>query len=60
VDKNENTHRLFRTCGVKPLFDGIAFTDGKRSCDTDITTTMLPKSSFLTGKWERGELQKKF
>jgi len=49
-----------RTCGVKPFFDGIAFTGGKRENDTDITPRMLPKRSFLTGKWKRGELQKRF
>jgi len=41
---------------VKPFFDGIAFTGGKRENDTDIT----PKRSFLAGKWKRGELQKRF
>jgi len=45
---------------VKPFFDGIAFTGGKRENDTDITPRMLPKRSFLAGKLKRGELQKRF
>jgi len=45
---------------VKPLFDGIACTGGRRVSDTEISPRMLPKRSFLPGKWNRGELQKKF
>lgn len=60
VDKSEKHPPSLRTCGVKPFFDGIAFTGGKRENDTDITPRMLPKRSFLTGKWKRGELQKRF
>jgi len=33
VDKKEHPPSL-RTCGVKPFFDGKAFTDGQRASDT--------------------------
>lgn len=32
----------------------------ERDNERDITPRMLPKRSFLAGKWKRGELQKRF
>lgn len=59
VDKSENTHRLSEHAEWSRSLMALHLQVGEEENDSDITPRMLPKRSFLAGKWKRGELQKR-
>lgn len=54
--KKDNTHRLTQYMQSEAvLFDGKAFTHGKKGTDTEIARTLRPTRGFFPGNWKRGD-----
>lgn len=55
-EKKDNTHRLTQYMQSEAvLFDGKAFTHGKKGTDTEIARTLQPTRGFFPGNWKRGD-----